>query len=414
MAVTPSSRSAGRCSIARVEAALGRERADVELVEHGVPQGGRLEALVAPREGARVDQPRAPAQAVGLPAAGGIGELDAGDHVGVVVARLGLGGGLEDPVAGVGQLVVAVGDTQADAVRRTGPGTNSARPSAAGNAPSGRSKGYGAGTRRRLSVAPLARNHRCAQLDGVRACSIGSCASSSPSSSACCSHRPRRPRSSNRSRPPPPRARRAPWSRRTDGRGPQRLRDDVPLRIRHHHDLRPPDGREAGGNRRRQRGRRGGPREAHGRHDLPLPDRRHQRGGDHDGRGQDPAHPAHAAAPGVSRSGAIEIGRSRWSCAAPWTPTTPRPAIASSTAAPRGSVPARPSGACPRPTAGWRSGLGRLRPYRRYYFRLTATNSAGTTTTRTRTFTTARPTRSRSRSTVRARRGASRSRCSGA
>jgi hypothetical protein len=34
--------------------------------------------------------------------------------------------------------------------------------------------------------------------------------------------------------------------------------------------------------------------------------------------------------------------------------------------------------------------LDRLRPYRRYYFRLVATNSAGTTASRTRTFTTAR------------------------
>ena len=45
-----------------------------------------------------------------------------------------------------------------------------------------------------------------------------------------------------------------------------------------------------------------------------------------------------------------------------------------------------------RPTAAWpiTEPLGRLRPYTRYYYRLTATNAAGTTTSSTRTFMTAR------------------------
>ena len=41
-----------------LERALGRERADVQLVDHGVLQAGDAEAAVGPLEGERVDDPR--------------------------------------------------------------------------------------------------------------------------------------------------------------------------------------------------------------------------------------------------------------------------------------------------------------------------------------------------------------------
>ena len=69
-----------------LEGPLGGEGADVQLVEHGVAQRRGAEAAVGPRERARVDHARGPAQPVGLPARGGVGEALAVEHEPVVVA----------------------------------------------------------------------------------------------------------------------------------------------------------------------------------------------------------------------------------------------------------------------------------------------------------------------------------------
>ena len=59
----------------RVERALGRERADVQLVQHELGQRRRLEQLVGPRERGRVDDRRGSVDAVGLPARCRVGKL---------------------------------------------------------------------------------------------------------------------------------------------------------------------------------------------------------------------------------------------------------------------------------------------------------------------------------------------------
>ena len=69
-----------------LEGALGRERADVQLVDDAVVQAGGAELAVGPLEGERVDDPRGPAQALGLPARARVGQLDAVEHEHVVVA----------------------------------------------------------------------------------------------------------------------------------------------------------------------------------------------------------------------------------------------------------------------------------------------------------------------------------------
>ncbi len=91
-----------------VERALRSERADVQLVEHRVAQGRRLEAVVGPAEGPRVEQPRAAAQAVGLPARRGVGELDPLRDERVVLRRARLHRRLQHAVAGGLELVLAV------------------------------------------------------------------------------------------------------------------------------------------------------------------------------------------------------------------------------------------------------------------------------------------------------------------
>src|SRR3712207_7323734 len=57
-----------------------REGAHVQLVDHRIAQAGRAKAVVRPREGAGVEQPRRPAQALGLPAARGIRQRAAVDR----------------------------------------------------------------------------------------------------------------------------------------------------------------------------------------------------------------------------------------------------------------------------------------------------------------------------------------------
>ena len=78
-----------------LERALGRERADVQLVQHELADRGRAPAAVGPRERARVEQPRGPAQALRLPARARVGERDAVQQVLVVGARRGFDDGLE-------------------------------------------------------------------------------------------------------------------------------------------------------------------------------------------------------------------------------------------------------------------------------------------------------------------------------
>ncbi len=281
-------------------------------------------------------------------------------------------------MAGVGQLVVAVADAQADAVRRRGPDTE------LGPAVAGRKRAQWAleGIRGRHSQAfirstpgakpPVRATRWCPRVFNwimrlLLALVLGLLLAPAASAQVV--------------EPLPPAATtgaaRDVDADHGDGdghRGPQRLRDDVPLRVRHHHDLRPADGREAGGNRRRQtwpprrtsRGSRPtrptttgsspparrGPRWARTRPCAPS-----ARRGPRACRGR-----------GAGRDRRAVGGPAR----APSTPTTPRPAIASSTAAPRGSAPARPSARLPEADGGGGDHASRSAacgPYRRYYFR---------------------------------------------
>ena len=68
-----------------------------------------------------VEHPRGPAQPGGLPARGRVGDLDAIDHEGVVLARGERQHGLADAEPGVGQLVVASRRRAARSARRAGP-----------------------------------------------------------------------------------------------------------------------------------------------------------------------------------------------------------------------------------------------------------------------------------------------------
>jgi hypothetical protein len=104
-----------------VERPLGGEGADVELVDHAVGEVGRREAVVGPRERGGIEHPRGAAQPVRLRARRRVGQLDAVDHVDVVLARRHRQHGLADAEAGVRQLVVRAAGAQHDPLRARGP-----------------------------------------------------------------------------------------------------------------------------------------------------------------------------------------------------------------------------------------------------------------------------------------------------
>jgi hypothetical protein len=104
-----------------LERALGRERADVQLVDHRVLEVRRREAVVAPGEGLRVQHPRGAAEPGGLPAGGRVGDLDAIDHEGVVLPRRKGQSNFADAQARVGELMVAPAGAQRDPLRPRGP-----------------------------------------------------------------------------------------------------------------------------------------------------------------------------------------------------------------------------------------------------------------------------------------------------
>ena len=86
-AVTPRSRRCRQLGIDGVERAFGRERADVQLVDHEAAQGRASEFAVGPGERLRIDEARWPVHAVRLGARARIGTLlVAVDHEQVVVA----------------------------------------------------------------------------------------------------------------------------------------------------------------------------------------------------------------------------------------------------------------------------------------------------------------------------------------
>ena len=93
-----------------VERPLGRERADVQLVEHRVEHRRRLEAVVGPREALVVDHPRGPAQPARLPAAGRVGKALAVERQPVVVAGPRRDNRAAHPEALVDQLVLGARD----------------------------------------------------------------------------------------------------------------------------------------------------------------------------------------------------------------------------------------------------------------------------------------------------------------
>ena len=141
----------------------------------------------------------------------------------------------------------------------------------------------------------------------------------------------------------------------------------VPLRVRHHDRLRPADARRGRRRRRRAAPRRPRRSPASRRTRPTTTGRRHQRGRRpptaQDGTftdGRRAARPGRARAPGPGRS-----ARGRWSCARRSTPTAPRPATTSSTAARAGSARARPSARCATgdSAVAITEPLGRLVPY---------------------------------------------------
>jgi hypothetical protein len=83
------------------------ERADVQLVDHELACGNRLEAVATTRQRARVEQARWTAQSLRLPARAGIRELLALHHVAVVLPAAGGHEGFMDAVVGVAQLELA-------------------------------------------------------------------------------------------------------------------------------------------------------------------------------------------------------------------------------------------------------------------------------------------------------------------
>jgi hypothetical protein len=140
-----------------LERALAAEAAHVELGDDQVAQGGRLPARVRPREGARVEHARASAQALGLPAAAGVGQERAVDGVGVVRPRAAGHLGCEHPVA-----ERLEPRARAAAVERELAGTRRPDPEA-GPAVCGRE-----GAQRRLPGELRARGHWAAQYPAVR------------------------------------------------------------------------------------------------------------------------------------------------------------------------------------------------------------------------------------------------------
>src|SRR5829696_8366153 len=97
------------------------ERADVQLVDHGVGHARRHEGGVGPLHDAGVEQARRPAQPLGLEARARVREGVAVEHEPVVRARLRLDDRLVDAVAGVPHLVLGRADAQPDVVRPRGP-----------------------------------------------------------------------------------------------------------------------------------------------------------------------------------------------------------------------------------------------------------------------------------------------------
>ena len=104
-----------------LERALGREGADVQLVEHEVSDAGRQPLPVGPLERFGVEQPRRAAQALGLPAAGRIGQRSAVEHEHVVGARGGVHDRLVDAESRVLHRVLLPVDAQAHLARMRGP-----------------------------------------------------------------------------------------------------------------------------------------------------------------------------------------------------------------------------------------------------------------------------------------------------
>jgi hypothetical protein len=100
-----------------LERALGREGADVQLVDHRVLEVRRREAVVGPGERGGVEHPRRAAEPGGLPAGGRVGDLDAIDHEGVVLPRGEGQSNFADAEPPVGQLMVAPAGTQHDPLR---------------------------------------------------------------------------------------------------------------------------------------------------------------------------------------------------------------------------------------------------------------------------------------------------------
>ena len=105
----------------RLEGALLREGADMQLVEDGVAQRRDAEAAVRPREGAGVDDARRAAQTRRLPARSRVGVAPTVEHEPVVVAGAGRDPRAAHAVALVGQLVVGPANAHGDALRRRRP-----------------------------------------------------------------------------------------------------------------------------------------------------------------------------------------------------------------------------------------------------------------------------------------------------
>jgi hypothetical protein len=105
----------------RLEGAFGGERADVQLVEDEVVDGGRHPLPVRPLEGAGIDHAGRPPQPFRLPAARGIGQRLAVEHERVIGAGGSLHDRLVDAVAGVLHGVLAPVHPQLHVVRLGSP-----------------------------------------------------------------------------------------------------------------------------------------------------------------------------------------------------------------------------------------------------------------------------------------------------